>query len=133
MDAFDVQPCQAAVFAEHSAVYIHCCEVYYEVSFTVASLQCLKLNAVFLHISFLESPSVRRMCVYIPRSDSILEKLAGLNSPCIVHVKSSVVVKVGIQLYLNVFKILLFDYAFMHARTQGYKSLSQVSNMSFNF
>ena len=116
MDAFDVQPCQAAVFAEQSAVFIHCCEVYYEVSFTVASLQCLRLNAVFLHISFLESPSVRRMCV-IPRSDSILEKLAGLNSPCIVHVKSSVVVKVGIQLYLNVFKILLFDYACAYRAT----------------
>jgi hypothetical protein len=82
MDAFDIQPCQAAVFAEQSAVYIHCCEVYYEVSFTVASLQCLRLNAVFLHISFIETPSVRRMCI-IPRSHSIVEKLAGLNSPCI--------------------------------------------------
>ncbi|CAB4011508.1 Hypothetical predicted protein [Paramuricea clavata] len=68
MDAFGVQSCKAAVFAEQSAVYIHCCEVYYEVSFTVATLQCLRLNAVFLRISFLESPSVRRMCV-IPRSE----------------------------------------------------------------
>ena len=122
--------CQAAVFAEQSAVYIHCCEVYYEVSFTVASLQRLRLNAVFLHISFIESPSVRRMCV-IPRSDSIVEKLAGLNSPCIVHVKSSVVVKVGIQLYLNVLKSC---YLIMHARTD--KSFiiakSQTCRLIFN-
>ena len=116
MDAFDVQPCQAAVFADQSVVYIHCCKVNYEVSFTEASLQCLRLNVVFLHISFLESPSVRRMCI-IPRSDSILEKLAGLNSPCIVHVQSSVVVKVGIQLYLNMFEILLFDYAHAYRTT----------------
>jgi hypothetical protein len=102
-------------------------------TYTVASLQCLRLNAVFLHISFIESPSVRRMCVYIPRSDSIVEKLAGLNSPCIVHVKSSVVVKVGIQLYLNVFKILLFDYACAYS-LQDYKSLakSQTCRLIFN-
>jgi hypothetical protein len=83
--------------------------------------------------SVLSNPHQCEECVFnIPRSDSIVEKLAGLNSPCIVHVKSSVVVKVGIQLYLNVFKILLFDYVFMHART-GLQVLSQVSNMSFHF
>ncbi len=58
MDALEVQSCQAAVFEEESAVYIHCCEVFYEVSITVTSLQCLRLNAVFVHISFLNSPSV---------------------------------------------------------------------------
>ena len=42
----------------------------------------------------LNSPSVRRMCV-IPRSNAILEKLAGLKSLCIAHVKSSAIVKVG--------------------------------------
>ena len=58
MDALEVQSCQAAVFEEESAVYIHCCEVFYEVSITVTSLQCLRLNAVFVHISFLNAPSV---------------------------------------------------------------------------
>ncbi len=58
MDALEVQSCQAAVFEEEGAVYIHCCEVFYEVSITVTSLQCLRLNAVFVHISFLNSPSV---------------------------------------------------------------------------
>ena len=48
MDALEVQSCQAAVFEEEGAVYIHCCEVFYEVSITV----------VFVHISFLNSPSV---------------------------------------------------------------------------
>ncbi len=92
MDALEVQPCQAAVFEEESAVYIHCCEVFYEVSITVTSLQCLRLNAVFVHISFLNSPSVKTMCV-VPRSHVILEKLAGLKSLCIAHVKSSAIVR----------------------------------------
>ncbi len=94
MDALEVQPCQAAIFEEESAVYIHCCEVFYEVSITVTSLQCLRLNAVFVHIIFVNLPSMRRMCV-IPRSHAILEKLTGLKSPCIAHVKSSAIVKVG--------------------------------------
>ena len=55
-----------------------------------------------------------------------LIKLAGLNLLCIVHVKSSVVVKVCIQLYLNVFKILLFDYACMYRTTSPYPSLKHV-------
>ena len=58
MDALEVQSCQAAVFEEEGAVYIHCCEVFYEVNITVTSLQCLRPNAVFVHISFLNSPSV---------------------------------------------------------------------------
>ena len=44
MDTLEVQPCQAAVFEEESAVYIHYCEVFYEISITVTSL---RQNAVF--------------------------------------------------------------------------------------
>ena len=51
MDALEVQSCQAAVFEEESAVYW---SLYYCDKFTVFKA----IHAVFVHISFLNSPSV---------------------------------------------------------------------------
>ena len=95
MDAFDIQGCQAGVLNEESLIYLHCCDCFYDLSFTIPSLPFLRLNGLFCHFSFLNSPSEKRMCV-IPNSESFLKKLDGLKSPCIINVKTSALFKVGI-------------------------------------
>ena len=84
MDAFNIQDVRLSTQqSEH------------DISSLLSSLPFLRLNELFCHFSFLNSPTERRMCV-IPKKESLLNKLDGLTYPCIIYVKTSALFKFGV-------------------------------------
>ena len=66
-----------------------------------------KLHGTCCHFSFINNPSERRNCVYIPNSEALLSNLDDVKSPCIINMKTSAIFKVGILQCITV--ILLFS------------------------
>ena len=93
MDAIEHQESQADLFKMSSRIYMHCCDLSNLFTFTVPSLPFLRLEGLFGHFSFMDSPSERRMCI-LPLSEPLLRKLNGYKSPAVVDVRSSVIFEV---------------------------------------
>ena len=123
MEAFERQDCQAATLRETSMLLLYCCDPHYDVSVTETCC----------HFSFINNP--RRNCV-IPNSKALLSKLDGVKSPCIINVKTSAVVKVGILQCntVDLFQIsaLLFSILYCNFINTLYKLLRNISKNKFN-
>jgi hypothetical protein len=123
MQAFERQDCQAAA-RENSMLLLYCCDPHYDV----------RVTGTCCHFSFINNP--RRNCV-IPNSKPVLlSKLDGVKSPCIINVKTSAVVKVGILQCnkVDLFQIsaLLFSILYCNFINTLYKLLRNISKIKFN-
>ena len=98
MDAIEQHEAQAEFFHSSSRIYLHCCDVSNLFNFSVPSLPFLRVNGLFVHFSFFDSPSERRMGI-LPLSEQLLKKLEGLKSPAVVDVKASVIFEVCVYRY----------------------------------
>ena len=76
--------------------------MFYYIKFTF-----FKLHGTCCHFSFINNPSEKRNCIYIPNSEALLSKLDGIKSLCIINMKTSAVFKVGILQCITV--IVLFS------------------------
>jgi hypothetical protein len=90
----------------NSMLLLYCCDHHYDLCFIISSLPFFKLHGTCCHFSFINNPSEKRNCVYVPNSEALLSKLDGVKSPCIINVKTSAVFKVGISQCITV--IVLF-------------------------
>ena len=93
MDAMQHQKSQVHFFQCRSRIYLHCRDVSNLFSFTVPSLPFLRINGLFAHYRFLESPLEKRMSI-LPLSERLLQKLEEYESPVVVNVLSSVIFEV---------------------------------------
>ena len=76
---------------------LYCCDHHYDLCFTISSLPFLKLHGTCCHFSFINNPSEKRNCVYIPNSEALRSiKWDGVKSRYIINVKTSAIFKVDI-------------------------------------
>lgn len=94
MDAITERMNNCQFFADNPVFTLHCCDLSYPFEFSIPSLPFLALNAVYLHFSLLNSDE-RRMCI-VPYSETLLEKLNNIRSPCAIRVISSTIFKVRV-------------------------------------
>ena len=95
MDAVEKQAWQAPIFHKSRLLYLFCVDPDYVSELTVPSLPFLKIKCLFGHVSFPGFLSERRMVVF-PKCKRILEKMKGIDSPCLIEVTSSVEYQVRI-------------------------------------
>ena len=93
MDALQQEVCQAAIFEDCNCLYLHCIDTKFPLTIKIPGLHFLSIRGFFSHISFLNSQAVRRICIF-PNSPLLLQKLEGVNSPCVITVTSSTEFKV---------------------------------------
>ena len=93
MDALSQEVSQAAIFEDCNCLYLHCIDTKNKITLKIPGLPILSMRGLFAHISFLDSQAIRQICI-VPNSPLLLQKLKGINSPCVITVTSSTEFKV---------------------------------------
>lgn len=94
MDAVASGPCDIEIFRQNHLIWVHCLDQNDRFELSLASFSILKLKCLYGHVCFMGDLSERRLVLF-PDCDAVLEKFAGVKSPCCIEVKSSAVFNVS--------------------------------------
>ncbi len=83
----------AEAFKDRSMLYVYCVDAAARTSIEISSIPCFRYNVLLGHCSFPDMQR-RRLIVLFPDTENVRQKLIDLNSPAVIDIKTSCLVKV---------------------------------------
>ena len=87
-------PCDIKIFHQNPFIWVHCLDLNNRFELSLASFPILKLKCLYGHVCFTMDLSEWGIVIF-PNCEGVLQKFAGVKSPCCIEVKSSAVFNVS--------------------------------------